>query len=397
MSEAQHHGAAVGGIPHSDIDLFADASLRDPFADYRRLRDMGPVVKLARPDVYAISRYDDVLAALRASHVLKSGQGVGFNETFNAPRGNNVLMSDGDVHRRMRAAVMRPLRPELLDSARANLKSLIKSRVDTLVGGDEFDAMKELARFLPVQAIAQLVGLPAEGRERMLEWAAATFNAIGPDQDPKDAASLKEAFAYMANLDTTRVREGSWASNLFDAAREGSLSPGEALGAISAYVIPSLDTTILAKGHLLYNLASNPDQWEILRSRPNLVASAVLEAVRHRSVIRWFSRVAAEDYKVGDFTVPAGARLMLMYGSANRDERHYPDPDVFDVTRNPLDQLAWGRGEHMCAGLHLARIEMEVMLEALLESGCRLHVGTPGVGTNKGLLGFDALPFRLMH
>ena len=257
--------------------------------------------------------------------------------------------------------------------------------------------MKELARFLPVQAIAQLVGLPVEGRERMLEWAAATFNAIGPDQDPKDAASLKEAFGYMASLDASKVREGSWASHLFDAAREGNLSPGEALGAISAYVIPSLDTTILAKGHLLYNLACNPQQWEMLRSRPNLVPAAVLEGVRRRSVIRWFSRVTAEDYKVGEFTIPAGARVMLMYGSANRDERHYPDPDVFDVTRNPLDQLAWGRGEHMCAGLHLARIEMEVMLEALLENGCTLDAGAPDCGTNKGLLGFNSLPFRLMH
>lgn len=381
--------------PRSDIDLFCDTSLADPFADYRRLRDASAVVRLAHPDVYAISRYDDVVAALRASDVLKSGQGVGFNDTFNAPRGNNLLQSDGEWHRRLRAIVMQPLKPEELDRARPRLKEMIAAKVALLTGAGEFEAMKELANHLPVQAIAHLVGLEPEGRERMLEWAAAAFNAIGPEQDPKDVESFKQAFAYFASLDATKVLQGSWSGKLFDSAHAGRLSTGEALAAISAYVIPSLDTTILAKGHLLNNLARDPQQWRMLRARPQLIPSAVLEGVRHSSVIRWFARVAAQDYDVGDWTVPAGARVMLLYGSANRDERHYPDPDRFDITRNARDHLAWGRGEHMCAGLHLARIEMEVMLEALIESGSMLHAGTAVAGTNKGLFGFTTLPFEL--
>ena len=181
----------------------------------------------------------------------------------------------------------------------------------------------------------------------MLEWAAATFNLIGPKQDPANLASLADAFQFLSSLTPASVAEGSWSAGLFAAAEAGKLSPREALGAISAYVIPSLDTTILAKGHLLHNLATHPEQWAMVRANPALIPGAVLESVRHSSVLRWFSRVATQDYEVEGATIPAGARVMLLYGAANRDERRYPDPDRFDVTRDARDHLAWGTGPHM--------------------------------------------------
>lgn len=382
-------------LPSSDVDLFSDASLRDPYSDFRQLRDLGPVVKLARPDVYALGRFSDVRDALQTSNILISGDGVGFGAAWNSRPNSSVLQSDGDLHRRLRSAVLEPLRPEQLEKIRGQLKAMIQERVASLCGRGEFDAMIEIARLLPVEAIAHFVGLPRDGRERMLEWAAATFNTIGPDSDPDDLLTLQEVRGYVASLNQTTVKAGSWAGQLFERMQEGKLSEGEALSAINAYVIPSLDTTIFAKGHLLYNLAKDPGQWALLRERPELVPSAVLESVRHSSVVRWFSRTATEDYLVGEHRVPAGARVMLMYGSANRDERHYADPDKFDITRNPRDQLAWGRGRHLCAGMHLARLEMEVMLEALIECGEEIHTGEPVVGVNQGLFGFVSLPFRI--
>ena len=382
-------------VPEVDVDLFGELSLRYPIDDYRVLRDAGPVVRLSRPPVYAIGRFADVQAALRASGTLISGEGVGFSDAFNAPKGMNVIQSDGDLHRRMRLTISKPLTPAKLNEARATLKQMIAGKIDALVDVGEFEAMVSLASFLPVEAVSHLVGLPEAGRGRMLEWAAATFNLIGPDQFPEDLASLGEAREFMGGLSAESVREGGWAAGLFAAAASGKLTTAEAMAAISAYLVPSLDTTILAKGHLLHNLASHPDQWELLRERPELIPSAVLEGVRHSSVIRWFSRVAVEDYAVGDLTIPAGERVMLLYGCANRDERRYPDPDKFDVTRDARDHLAWGTGPHMCAGMHLARIEMEVMLEALVEAGVSLASGDPTIGTNRGLYGFTALPLRL--
>jgi cytochrome P450 len=382
-------------VPILDLDLFADESLKEPTADYRTLRDAGPLVRLKRPAVYAIGRFADVQAALRASEVLISGEGVGLSDTFNFNKGSNVLQTDGELHRRMRATVMRPLTPATIKAARSDLKTMIAARVKALTGQGWFDAMKQIAAFLPVEAVSHLVGLPAAGRERMLDWGAAAFNTIGPRQDPGDVATLMEAQAYMASLREESVEADSWAGSLFAAARSGKLSLQEAVAGISAYVIPSLDTTIYAKGHLLAALARDPAQWDLLRERPELIPSAVLESVRHSSVLRWFSRVAVEDYPVGDSFVPRGERVMLLYGAANRDERHYPDPDRFDVTRDARDHLAWGTGPHMCAGMHLARIEMEVLLEALVEAGVTLTAGELVAGTNAGLYGFAELPLRI--
>lgn len=381
--------------PLSSIDLFADDNLQHPYADYRTLRQLGSVVLLEKLGVYALSRFDDVRDALRLPHRMLSGHGVGFSDAFNAARGTNVIQSDGDLHRRLRAVVTRPLTPAQLKAARPEFKRLVTARIGSLIGSGMFDAMSMLASYLPVEAVAHLVGLPEKGRERMLEWAAATFNVIGPDQSPTDLASLAQARAFMADLNINVVTKGSWAEQLFGAARDGRLSEAEALAAISAYVLPSLDTTILAMGHLLANLASSAEQWELLRAEPEHIPAAVLEGVRHSSVIRWFSRVADDDYRIGDTIIPAGARVMLMYGSANRDERHYADPDRFDVTRDARDHLAWGTGPHMCAGMHLARMEMEVLLEALVEQQVTLQAGAPEMGVNRGLYGFTKLPFRI--
>ena len=384
-------------MPLYDTDLFSPAALREPFDHYRVMRDLGPVVRLRDPNAYALSRFDNVRDALQAPDALSNAGGVGFSEEFNRPGGPNLIQSDGDRHRRMRAEVIRPLLPAQLKQHRPFLKGLIGERIKSLVGRGPFDAMAEIARFLPTAAISALVGLPEEGRASMLDWAAATFNAVGPRREgsERDFEVLAGWRTYLTNLQWDSIREGSWARTLQGAIATGKLSEAEARGAISAYVLPSLDTTILAKGHLLYSLARAPDQWRMLRDDPSLISGAVIESVRHSSVIRWFSRLAKTDYEVDGEVIPAGARVMLMYASANRDERRFGDPDRFDITRDARAQLAWGSGPHLCGGMHLAKMEMDVMLEALLEHCEVLEAGEPELLANRGLYGFASLPFEL--
>lgn len=385
-------------IPTFEEDLFAPQALENPFPLYRRVRDLGPVVKLAHSDVYALGRFVEVQTALRTPDILVSGEGVGFNPIINEKRREpDIIASDGVRHRKLRQVLGKPLMPKALNELREELRASISKQIGVVRAAGWVDGIQALAQHLPVTAISFLVGLPEEGRQNMLRWAAAAFNLVGTRVEDlaDDVAALREFRHYLLDVDPARLREGSWAKSLFDAAASGKLAVGEARAALSGLVLPSLDTTIFAQGCLLYNLGTCADQWTLLKHNRQLIRGAIIENVRHSAVVRWFSRVAIADWRVGDVEVPAGARIMLMYASANRDERHYPDPDRYDVTRDADDQLGWGTGPHMCAGMHLAKLEMELLLEALLDQVENVEVGTPVISRNQGLYGILQLPVRL--
>ncbi|MFF3568120.1 cytochrome P450 [Nocardia jiangxiensis] len=157
------------------------------------------------------------------------------------------------------------------------------------------------------------------------------------------------------------------------------------------YITPSLDTTILAITNTIALFAEHPDQWDLLRADRSLIPHAINESLRLESPVPQFSRVLTDDHEIGGVALPAGARVALLYASANRDERHYPDPTRFDITRRPADHLAFGRGEHVCVGMHLARLEMGVLLERLADRVTRFHIRDSRPLINNGLRGLDSL------
>ena len=390
-------------VPLYDGNLFSREALQNPFSHYAAIRDLGPIVRLKDPAVLALGRYDDIRKALQSPEILVSGKGIGFNSFVNQPVPEpGILTSDGDRHRKLRSALMKQLSPAALKPIREMLKGMIDEQVAKFADGETFDGIVEIARHLPLGAISSLVGLPEEDRGKMLQWASASFNVVGVlEQDGeikpelrKDLETATEVRDYLANLDPATLRPGSWAAQQFAQVQSGGMTIGDARSSIRAFVLPSLDTTIYAMGNLLYNLARNPDQYQLLRADPSLITAAVYEGVRFSAIVRWFSRVAVEDYVAGDVFVPKGERVMILYGSANRDPRRYENPDVFDVTRKPLDQLGWGAGPHICAGMNLARMEMEVLLEALVQRVERIEADEATIGSNSGLFGFDRLPLR---
>jgi cytochrome P450 len=382
--------------PVYERDIFAREALRQPFEHLRAIRDLAPVVQLADTGMLAMGRFADVQQALRTPDVLVSGKGVGLNDIFNS-QPPNILASDGDLHRLLRNNVARPLAPGALKEHRADFKSMIVKQVRAFTNVGWFEGVEALARFLPLSAISHLVGLPEEARQKMLHWATANFDMQQPFKPEltEVAQTLQEAMDFLFSVERSQLRPGSWSELLFQEVDKGRMTKEYVYAAIGAYTLPSLDTTIHSKSGMLYFLGGNPDQWEILKNDPSLVSSTVLESVRLSSVVRWFTRVAATDYRAGDVFVPEGARVALLYGSANRDERHYPNADRFDVRRNPIDNLGWGTGPHICVGMHLAKLEMEVLLEALIENVDRIEVEDPVPSANGGLYGFEALQMRL--
>lgn len=387
---------AAVDFPAYDQDIFDREALRHPFEHYRAIRDLGPVVRLGDSGLLAMGRFADVQQALRSPETLISGKGVGLNDLMNSLP-PNLLASDGDFHRQMRLNVGRPLTPRALKADREGFKSLVEKRVRECINIGWFDGVEMLARFLPLAVISHLVGLPEDARSKMLLWATALFDLQQPFRPDLagQLAILAEATEFLNTVKRSELRPGGWSELLFQEVDNGRMSEDDVRAALGAYTLPSLDTTIHSKSGMLYFIGGNADQWEILKNDPSLVSGAVLESVRLSSVVRWFTRLAATDYRHGDVFVPEGARVAVMYGSANRDERRYANPERFDARRNPTDQLGWGSGPHMCVGMHLAKLEMEVLLEALIENVDRIEVDDPVPSSNGGLYGFESLQMRL--
>ena len=384
----------MGQRPELAIDLYSDEAIRDPHPLYRAIRDRAPAVWLPAHEVWAIGRYDDVRAALRADSVLVSGRGVALNDLVNGQPAVTTLTSDGDVHRRRRAVVIRPMLPSALADVRATIERLATEVVADLVTRDAFDGVADFARHLPVAVVSHLVGLPEAGRERMLDWAKATFDVLGPWNDRAQAAvgPFLEMTKYATNLARDALLPGGFAARMFAAAEAGELAAEDVRGLLIDYIAPSLDTTILGTGSLLYLLGRHRDQYDRVRSEPEAIPAAVHEALRYESPVRAFTRHAAEEYDAGGIPIPKGDRVLILYGAANRDERRYPDPDRFDVTRDARDHVAFGYGVHRCAGGFLAQLEMESLLRALATRVRRIEVGEPTWLASNVLRGYASFP-----
>ena len=185
-------------------------------------------------------------------------------------------------------------------------------------------------------------------------------------------------------------------SGLLSSSEDGALAEEELFWFALLLLVAGNETTTSLLGTMLLSLARHPEQYRRLRESPSLIPSAVEEALRHTSPIQGLYRTAIAPYRVGDATVPAGGRVLLLYGAANRDPRQYPEPGRFLVERNPTDHVAFGSGIHFCLGAHLARIEAGVVLRELVERVSAIEpAGEPVWMQNPSLRGLRRLPLRL--
>ncbi len=358
--------------PQIEVDLCADDVLTDPYPAYRCIRDAGPVVHLTAHEVLAVGRYAEARRVLRSTDEFTSAHGIGLNPVVNGGGRRITLTAEGELHRTLKSIVMAPMMPKQLAALSDRLQAVADELVRGLVERGEFDGVADLAVHLPVTVVSHLVGLPEEGRRNMLTWSAATFNLIGPLNERARQAvdSMLEMAMYAASLTRADLAPDSWGALVFAAADAGRIDDEQAAGLFIDYIAPSLDTTIHAISHMVNLLGSHPDQWALVRDDAAFVDRAVEEVLRIEAPVRGFTRVAARDTVIGEVPVAEGERVWVLNGSANRDERHYVDPDLFDVRRGAADHLAFGHGAHLCAGVHLARLEMRVLLDAM-----RRHVG----------------------
>lgn len=386
--------------PRSDIDLYSDAALSDPYPVYRMLRDAGSAVYLERVDAWFIGRFRDVRSALNDWQRFSSANGIGLNPIINEAWDEALICQDPPVHTARRKLITDVLSPMALRPVAQTIDERARALADKLVGMGEFDAVADFAHDLPINVVMDLIGWPREVRPRLLELAEGSWNAAGPDNARMRSGltQLGQMMALIADIyDRNSVEKGGFAEQLIHASHQGLISRDTAIGMLAGYIVAAFETTISAMASGIWLFAENPAEWEKLRSDTRLAVSAANEIVRMESPLQNFARWTTRDAEMTDGTVvPAGQRVILSYASANRDERQFRDADSFVIDRAEKQTLGFGHGPHGCAGQGLARMELTAVFSALADRIADIAIiGEPERALNNVSRGFRRLPARV--
>ncbi|NKY26030.1 cytochrome P450 [Nocardia gamkensis] len=385
--------------PSYEPDMYSRAAILDPYPHYARLRDLGPVVWLTEQRAYAVPRYAECKAVLLDDETFVSGEGVALNPVANRLSRGTTLNSDGEEHSRRRALLAHRLTPKALRTMRETVDRQAVAAVEAAVSQGVIDGV-ELATALPMSVVPDLIGWPEHGREHLLRWAAATFDSLGPinGRSIRTAATSAQMMRFTRRLARDRdLLPGSAGEEVLQAADEGNHPRSECPALLIDYLAPSLDTTIGAISSALYLFATHPSQWQMLRADPAMIPNAVNEVVRYESPLRAFSRKAVRETTVSGTTIPKGARVVVIYASANRDPEEWKDPDTFDIRRDASRQLGFGHGTHGCAGQGLARLETQAILRALVDRVERIEIAGAGEWAMNNIIHrFERLPLQFV-
>ncbi|MCZ7536461.1 MAG: cytochrome P450 [Acidimicrobiia bacterium] len=363
------------GVDLTDPATYEPGFPHDVFA---RLRDEEPVFRHEARHVpltfWGVTKYDDVVAVSRDADTFSSAADGVLLESSQGGAELMMLNQDAPHHTRLRSIVNRGFTPKQVKSMEDGVRAAARRIIDSIAVRGECDFVTDVAAELPLIVIADLLGVPQEDRHRVFEW---TNRMIGRE-DPEYGITLDEAtdaaaeiFAYASELGERRLREpaNDIVTKLLTAEIDGEkLEHMEFVFFFLLLAVAGNETTRnLLSGGLLA-LAEHPDQRARLMSDRDLLPSAVEEMLRWVSPVMSFRRTATRDTEIRGVPIAAGESVVLFYPSANRDAEHFPDPSLFDVGRVPNDHLAFGgRGPHHCLGANLARMEIRVLFEEILE------------------------------
>ena len=307
------------GIPTSQLDPYCDEALVEPWETYTALRNLGSAVWLEKYEMFALTRYDSVIRALKDASAFSSASGVMMNDPMNQVLRGNTLCSDGEEHQRLRRITAKPLAPAALNALKSDITTKAEQIVDQLMAKGTFCAVTELATALPIDIVASAVGLPEEGRERMLVWAEQMYNCFGPLNDrARSAFPVLDEMMHYATTQAVRgkLKPGSWAEGIVDAVDRGEADQAVRPALMIDYMGPSLETTISAIGSGVWLFAKNPGEWLRVRETLSCVPSAINEMLRMETPLQGYSRLVAQDYEMDEVTLPAGSRAIVFYGAA---------------------------------------------------------------------------------
>jgi len=362
-----------------ELEDTVSGSIRDPYpamAELRRQRavHVGPIdlgegaeePDPSRPQPVTVLGFDEAVQVLRDNETFSS---TVYEGIMGAVMGRTILQMDEPEHRVHRALVSPTFRSKVLERWEGDLvQRVVNELIDGFASRGSADLVQELTFNFPVQVIAQILGLPRADFPRFQRWAIAiTSVASNWDRGVEASCALRDYFA--AVLDERRRHPADdLISELSTIEVEGRRLDDEEIYSFLRLLLPAgVETTYRASGNLLYGLLTNPDQLQAVQDDRALVPVAFEESIRWEPPVTVILRRALRDTEIGGVAVEEGADVALLLGAANRDERKYEHPDRFDLFRHSRQSVGFGFGVHVCLGMHLARMEVRVALNTLLD------------------------------
>lgn len=330
---------------------------------------------------WAITRHADVLYAERHPEIFSSFRAYRVNET---PTESNMIAYDDPQHLAQRRLVNRGFTPKAVRETSSHYEAMIAGMVDAVTPDGRCEVVDAVAGQLPARFTCNILGLPEDDWRQVKSWSERLMriDSVMFDEDAMQGlmgASMEIMQMVMARVPEERgcpVSSGL-ISKWSHAEIGGEQLPLDVIfNEVGLFVAGGAETTRTAIAHGLRTFCDHNDQWELLYQRPELIPSAVDEVIRWVTPLNNMFRKTTQDTVLGGTEVPAGARMALVYPSANRDEAVFDDPFTFDVTRNPNHHLAFGHGTHFCIGSNFARHEIELLLRKLTRDWKDLHVIT---------------------
>jgi 4-methoxybenzoate monooxygenase (O-demethylating) len=389
-------------FPTSQLDPFSDGFLSNPYHYHEVLREVGPVVWLEKYGVWAMARHEQVHAALSDWETYCSSAGVGVSDfrkekPWRTP--GLLLEADPPLHTRTRNVMMRVVSRPAIEALREPFTKEAIRLLDELVARGNFDAVTDLAEKYPLKVFPDAVGLPQDGREKLLPYGSMVFNAFGPRNRLFEAAmvSAKELLEWaMTWCQRSALSPDGFGARIYDAADAEKVSNAEAALLVRSFISAGLDTTVHALGDAIYCFATNPDQWQLLRNDLSLARSAFEEVIRFESPVQTFFRTTTKAVNVAGIQLGEGEKVLLFLAAANRDPRNWDNPERFDIRRKTLGHVGFGTGIHGCVGQAVARMEGEIILTELAKRVEKIQiVGEPKLQLNNTLRGWASLPIAV--
>jgi cytochrome P450 len=358
-------------MAHDDVhyDPFAYATHEDPYPIYQRLRDEAPAYYNRELDFWALSRYDDVRAALLDHETYCSGQGFVL-EDITAVALPMVLGMDPPDHTRVRATINRALTPRRVAALEEPIRRLARTLLDRFAGAGRGDVVADFGAELPMWVISELLRVPEADRATLRAWADEMVHRDDKLKGlpPRSAEAGRQLGAYFQEM--LRHRSAAERDDLLGlllaAEQRGELSHLEIVGFCFLLIIAGNETTTKLIGNMVYQLSLHPDQRRRLVADPALIPNAVEEVLRYESSTHLMARTLTRDVQLHGQTMEKGKKVALILAAANRDGRYWKDPDVFDVGRDTSGHVAFGVGVHHCLGASLARLEATVALQEIM-------------------------------